>query len=83
MLLHTHDVVQHEGEDPTPVYFLHLNKEEAQALINGLSGAIASNPDSPSYSVNLGAAASVDLPVEEPTQNGNGLITPGGGLIVP
>lgn len=94
MILHTHDVVQHEGEEPTPVYFLHLNREETQAVIAGLTQAMAENPESESFSMNLGAANSVEIPVEKVeesdpvangavTKNGQIVVPPGGGLIVP
>lgn len=77
MLLHTHAV-----ENDVDHYFLHLNAEEAQMLIDGLTLTLEQNPESQSYSVNLGPAVQEEpQPIIEVTYpengNGSGLIVPG------
>lgn len=68
MLLHTHTI-----ENEPDHYFLHLNKQEAEMLIEGLSLTLEQSPESPSYSVNLGPVLTpAELENFEPLAGENG-----------
>lgn len=60
MLLHNHD--NPDGDD---LLVLHINREEAEALVKAISGALEEAPESDSFSVNLGTTQHLHNPNDE------------------
>lgn len=63
MLLHKHHADDTEGGQ-TEVYVLHIAPQDALFLINAISGALANNPESESYSLTLGRVEDLDAEPE-------------------